>query len=410
MKSTDQLQIAPSHNPFKTDTQLFFMHIPKTAGTSFTELLEQPFSNVEICPPDRHYHRLLETYNADKLNQFKVFRGHFPYQLRSKLREKTIMLTFLRDPIRRTISHFQHLQRLEPEHEHYHEPSTKMSLAQFLEESPLLPLVLNKPQQYLTFEKVIEINSNHPNLELSKQRLSEFNFLGITERFEQSLELFAYQFGLPDIKYLPKKNIAPKSTPSEQLTQSTIERIVELNKDEIELYQYAQDIFEQKYAQMLKEKSRASEISSISEQIKGLHWNGKPVYPGQGWYTAEKHPLYGLVRWTGPETTSILHISLLPTQSYEIYFLVVNVLEKEIINSLTLHINGHAIELFAEPAGDYGQVKFVGTIPQTILSSSQLSAKFVFSVNHTISPDDIHQNGDVRRLGICFCWIHIHPA
>ena len=53
----------------------YFFHIPKTAGTSLTKILEDMFPIKEICPA--HLWSALLLFSQEELKKFRLFRGHF---------------------------------------------------------------------------------------------------------------------------------------------------------------------------------------------------------------------------------------------------------------------------------------------------------------------------------------------
>src|SRR5262249_51809560 len=94
-----------------TDTDsMFFLHIPKTAGTTFGRVLESRFRREEIYPP----HWLHEHRDASPATfaPYRYFRGHFhDPDIRLMLGNRhPVCLTMLRDPVDRFLSHFAFAQ------------------------------------------------------------------------------------------------------------------------------------------------------------------------------------------------------------------------------------------------------------------------------------------------------------
>jgi len=92
-------------------------------------------------------------------------------------------------------------------------------------------------------------------LKVAKQRLSEFAWVGILERFEESMFLLHYQFGWKPIRDTRKRNVAQKD--SNDLNDAAKKQLDEWTKLDRELYKYGLELFESKYSKMvsdLKEK------------------------------------------------------------------------------------------------------------------------------------------------------------
>ena len=91
----------------------YFLHIPKTAGTSIRTWL-QARAGFRLCP-DTLWSELLRRDRAT-LGEFDLFIGHFYTALPSYLDEKLVTFTFLRHPVNRSVSHYLHIMR---EQSHY---------------------------------------------------------------------------------------------------------------------------------------------------------------------------------------------------------------------------------------------------------------------------------------------------
>lgn len=399
--------------------QLFFMHIPKTAGTTFVNILEQLYTVDDICPPYEGLSQLIKNYTPQQLTNFKLIRGHFPYELLKHLNSEPRLVTFLRHPIQRTISAFNHLKRWDiPQEKSFYDnardfakQTQNISLDELMKETELANHIRNKTQKFLV-GKLGRANANLPlDLEQAKERLAGFEFIGVTEHFDESLALFLYTFNLPEMISYKTYNVAPNKSSKTEISQNVLDYLAEINQDEIELYEYGLSIFKNRLAQMREEKKNEVKVFELHSHKKqrNVQFDFSHVYPGQGWYVGEPHPQYSLVRWSGPTPTSRLFFSLDSQYDYRIRFRVIATLATEILQSLTLSVNDSIISLTHKPDGEDGQVIFEGTINNDILDEQQMMTTFTFEVNKTISPSEIDdQNDDPRLLGLCYQWLHIY--
>lgn len=97
-------------DPKGDDAELtYYLHIPKTAGTSVIHFLHDVYHPALICP----YGLWDELVRAspEELGAWRVYVGHFGGVLPLWLRRWPRTLTVLRDPIARTISHIRHVKR-----------------------------------------------------------------------------------------------------------------------------------------------------------------------------------------------------------------------------------------------------------------------------------------------------------
>src|SRR6187551_2033665 len=89
-----------------------FIHIPKTAGITFSTVIHPLLAQLLWCPAIIPEHLVAIPY--DDLLKYRLFTGHFRYRLLKKIFPSGfIALTFLREPISRTVSHYKHILRQE---------------------------------------------------------------------------------------------------------------------------------------------------------------------------------------------------------------------------------------------------------------------------------------------------------
>src|SRR4051812_19291092 len=101
-----------------------FVHVMKTAGTSFAFHLRQQFAEREIYPcasvdlrdpGDVEPYASIENLRnipSDRRAEIIVYAGHVPYLARDLIGTDLHALTLLRDPLERTISVLNHFKRL----------------------------------------------------------------------------------------------------------------------------------------------------------------------------------------------------------------------------------------------------------------------------------------------------------
>jgi hypothetical protein len=166
----------------------FFMHIPKTAGTSFRIMLNRPFRRTHILPSQKEMHKNksgyinLEEFAAEhpwRFSRIRMFIGHEKLGAEDIFqREQVHHLTFLRDPVQRCISAVKHKKRMEPG---MADSSPEEIVQRFrhsfknLQTSYFTPDLLHEPDDI--------------RLERAIQRMKQFMFVGITESFDESIRL-----------------------------------------------------------------------------------------------------------------------------------------------------------------------------------------------------------------------------
>jgi hypothetical protein len=129
-----------------------------------------------------------------------------------------------------------------------------------------------------------------------------------------------------------------------------------------------------------------------------------------GWHVAERHPKYGVIRWSGPETVSHLSFSIKTDNNLILKFDILQSIATDILDSLIVRVNGVSVPLTRQDGND-GQVVFNAYISRDILRISEELTKLTFELNRTICPQDVDvQNSDQRLLGLCYHKLSLTPA
>jgi hypothetical protein len=410
--------------PLHEDEQLYFIHVPKCAGTSFISLVDERYVIDEIIPTHYDIKKLKNEITDEQLAGYRFIRGHLPYDLVvPRLPRQPRIITFLREPITRLISNFQMRQRVSDPLVGLQSTLNNISLEEFLNQPDLVRIFANRATRLIGGMKKLSTGERVPNLELAKERLSDFDFVGIVEHFNDSLELFCHIFDFPPVHSQRNLNISPNREARSEIAAQVLERIAEVEQADIELYKLGVQLFEKQYSQMQKELAAGIEKNAVerSNRLGAMRIDFGRVDPGSGWHVGERSPKYGVVRWSGPETVSYLRPLLAPGQSYEIRFRVLRAVARDVLESLRLEVNGHNIPLKKHAAGLWGGAILDGSIPKDILIGDS-PAEFAFIVNRTASmsqiPDSLRrfrrmilrmqsQEPDSRLGGLLYNWLEI---
>jgi hypothetical protein len=401
------------------DDQLCFIHIPKTAGTTLTSLLNSKFDVAEICPAEV-WSELVKIPIAD-LAKYRLFRGHFFYEIGDLLPRKPVYITMLRNPIARVVSGYEFMRRITPtraEAMTNHLKAQRMTLKEYVTD-PENPSMSNSQTRHLSSSKYKDDPQGW--LELAKERLAqEIAFVGLVEKFEDSMALLSYTFGWNPVAEYQNLMVAPKR-PKKELEPEVQDAIATRNALDLELYAYAQDLFESRYAQMQTSldkpelplgdrleyhyRQRYAELKLPAAST--LDFNFRQSISGSGWHLREGKD--SAFRWMGPGTIATLDFPLACDGDRVIGLEVVDAIAPDILPSLTLRVNDHLIPLGVVYAHNNAAI-LRGEVPGAALGTDAPFTRLTFAIDRTVSPQSLDpESSDQRPLGLAFSRILISP-
>lgn len=202
--------------------KVFFIHIPKTAGMTFTSVLSQFFSKEYIFPS----YNPLDLKEKFKLNEnsYQLFAGHFGYEFVEKFEKRPITVAFIRNPLERLFSHYYYYRNWPlnktdelPWYDRFIADLAKnYSFQEFIEiKSWYVKKAINNIQtRQLAGSLDLDFPINHQDkekyLKIALENLKNIDFVGVVENFDLSLRLFFNMFNLGEVPEINSINVNQK--------------------------------------------------------------------------------------------------------------------------------------------------------------------------------------------------------
>ena len=245
-----------------------FVHINKTAGTSFTEYLLSHFDGRPVVAPAFYgYFKPIGIRDS----QVELFWGHFTYAQFRAQRRHAWFVTFLRDPIQRVISQYRSLhnpknlsgdwekvlpRRARKAMRFAHEATFEEFI--FSEDRFILGHLVDLQTAYMSSYR----KANNPRyLSSAIDNLQQaFLFFGITERFGDSMDLFRFQLQ-SRLQYCPAQHHKNASEPYPlEWSPRVASRVEELTACDRVLYSHACELFEERMLVLREHKETDSAL------------------------------------------------------------------------------------------------------------------------------------------------------
>jgi hypothetical protein len=206
------------------------VHIRKSGGSSFRKELQTFYSKELLLDYGdeigssfmsskiKRLKSKLKIYNKriDIAKHYKVIHGHFYADKYDKLPCELNFVTFLRHPVDRVLSNYYYLQR---------NPERKNPDARLIHKFNYTL------EQYIAHADARNVQHQF----LNGKNLEEFSFVGITEKYAESILLFNKIFGA-NLGNEANENVNPDLKDGYDISTELYGMILELNKMDYKLY------------------------------------------------------------------------------------------------------------------------------------------------------------------------------
>lgn len=237
---------------------VYFIHIRKTAGTSMRSVLRHNYSKEQTCPELSQADLMTKHAGEDigkYLDQFRLVSGHY-YTLPKYFITKREVVTILREPIARTISEINQIRN--DSRDLLHAQAIALRVEDMFTDERFDKALKNSQTRFL----VMNANAGYAGLSdgervaVAKKYLDRIAFVGLTEQFDLSVKMMCTLFGWSMPMRTPQLNrkiTAAGIKDDESLPYRDL--IEQHNTLDVEVYEYAKQLFERRVNEISKKKN-----------------------------------------------------------------------------------------------------------------------------------------------------------
>ena len=375
---------------------VIYLHIPKTAGMSLRSYLVDQFPRDHICPAFGWQ----DLKRQHRVTPVDLIAGHFDVRLLTLLPPgPRQVITFLREPVARTVSAVHHATH-DPAFRHHALDLKGRRVDDLLLDPDVMRFFANTQTAYLSSVDLdcpepvtdgcleeLSFDNLIPDVARAIRNLGKMDFVGLTESFPSDLLILSDILGTypPGIAPLLNAGEARSAAPPD-LTPRQLRSVIEHNAYDLELYEHARAIH-----LSYRRRQRADILSDFllkqPRETASIPFVSQRPFCGCGFLEEEADASGRPFRWSGTSDRSCLTFRITPGKMQVV--------------RLELWLPGHP---FA------GSVRWSSDSRIRAVWSRRLGRRFTYLVqvieegkawiDLTIEADRIAEDGrDLRKLG-----------
>jgi hypothetical protein len=396
---------------------VYFFHVPKTGGMSLRAFLADQYSDAERCPAENW--ETFATLTEETLKNFRLFYGHFTANLGEYLPPATRAITFIRNPIDRTISTIRHMIR-DPSFHPMHHLVKGCSLREAIYNDVVMVSLQDSQMKLLSFDvPILEVLAYVRRQRLANQfvdigelnwtsspakalhALESYAFVGVMEHFEHSVLKMCETFGFIPPDFMPDLNRATGIIdPAGELTEEDIEHIRGFLINDIQLYDVIRErlhLASDERSQIFSDLSSKGIIAEISDPFE-LDL-GRP-FSGSGWYGPEKQGDTN-ARWSGPTSRANLYLPLKRDLKRSLRLILS---KPDSVPDIDIYIDGQKAETWMSRSGKvltiYVDLPAINGQDRTLMTNILVDSK-------RVSQPHERNDSDLRALGVLLLAVNV---
>jgi tetratricopeptide (TPR) repeat protein len=323
-----------------------FMHIGKVGGQAICREL---FGRFDIRRIFNSSSELMDVTMPEALQNYDLILGHWSYCHVAKLPRPRFLFSMVRDPVDRVLSNYGFLRSHQGPVDETSAESVRLAkeleLEDFLEhEHPQVRSVVDNHQTRFFAEDWRGAQRTTPEtLKAALSHLDEFDFIGIHERYHESLQALCALLDWTPWPAGIRVNVTPRRRRVADLPARTLERIRALNAFDLELVDRIRARFEAQFRDILERlvavNYRLLRRSSQADPADRVYLGFDQGVFGNGWHYREQNER-DTFRWLGPGTSASVTVEVAAATDMIVEAHVVDWTDWNALDSLALSVCG----------------------------------------------------------------------